>query len=84
MQTASFVGFFRTILIIILIYYVFKFLARLFMPILLRKMVQKAEQSFKQQTNQQQQEPASTSTSKFENPKTKKEVGEYIDYEEVD
>jgi flagellar biosynthesis/type III secretory pathway M-ring protein FliF/YscJ len=83
MQTASFVGFFRTLLIIVLIYYVIKFLARLFMPILLRKMVQKAEQNFKQHTNQQQ-EPSSTSKSKFENPKPKKEVGEYIDYEEVD
>lgn len=83
MQTASFVGFFRTLLIIVLIYYVIKFLARLFMPILLRKMVQKAEQNFKQHTNQQQ-EPSTASKSKFENPKTKKQVGEYIDYEEVD
>ena len=83
MQTASFVGFFRTLLIIVLIYYVIKFLARLLMPLLLRKMVQKAEQNFKQHTNQQQ-EPSSTSKTNFENPKPKKEVGEYIDYEEVD
>lgn len=83
MQTASFVGFFRTLLIIVLIYYAIKFLARLLMPFLLRKMVQKAEQNFRQYTNQQQ-EPTNTSKAKFENPKSKKEVGEYIDYEEVD
>jgi hypothetical protein len=54
------------------------------MPILLRKMVRKAEENFKQHTNQQQQEPTNTSKTKFENPKSKKELGEYIDYEEVD
>jgi flagellar biosynthesis/type III secretory pathway M-ring protein FliF/YscJ len=84
MQTASFVGFLRTILIIIFVYYVLKFLVRLLMPILLRKMVRKAEENFKQHTNQQQQEPTNTSKTKFENPKSKKELGEYIDYEEVD
>lgn len=86
MQTASVPGFIRTILIIVGIYYAFKILARLLMPILLRKMVQKAEQNFKQQMNYPNQnttQSQNTATS-FEKPKSKKQVGEYIDYEEVD
>lgn len=86
MQTASVPGFIRTILIIVGIYYAFKILARLLMPFLLRKMVQKAEQNFKQQMNNPNQnttQSQNTATS-FEKPKSKKQVGEYIDYEEVD
>lgn len=86
MQTASVPGFIRTILIIVGIYYAFKILARLLMPFLLRKMVQKAEQNFKQQMNNPNQNTSqsqNTATS-FEKPKPKKQVGEYIDYEEVD
>ncbi len=86
MQTASVPGFIRTILIIVGIYYAFKILARLFMPVLLRKMVQKAEQNFKQQADyqQQNQRQSHTASSAFEKPKSKKQVGEYIDYEEVE
>jgi hypothetical protein len=88
MQTASVPGFVRTILIIVGVYYAFKILARILTPILLRKMVQKAEQNFKQHTNYQNQEGNHSTTqntsSTFEKPKAKKQVGEYIDYEEVD
>ncbi|MBC8882459.1 DUF4834 family protein [Flavobacterium piscinae] len=88
MQTASVPGFVRTILIIVGVYYAFKILARILMPILLRKMVQKAEQNFKQHTNYQNQadnhSTTQNSSSTFEKPKAKKQVGEYIDYEEVD
>jgi hypothetical protein len=86
MQTASVPGFVRTILIIIGIYYAFKILARFLMPILLRKMVQKAEQNFKQQTNYQNQRNNQTQSNSttFDKPKPKKQVGEYIDYEEVE
>lgn len=86
MQTASVPGFIRTILIIVGIYYAFKILARLLMPFLLRKMVQKAEQNFKQQMNNPNQNTTQSQNTAtlFEKPKSKKQVGEYIDYEEVD
>lgn len=87
MQEASVVGFLRTILIIIGIYYAIKFLARLFMPFLMRKMIQKAEKNFQEQqqfyTNQQQQKSDSNSKTKKQAPATKK-VGEYIDFEEIE
>ncbi|MEZ4837712.1 DUF4834 family protein [Flavobacterium sp.] len=87
MQTASVPGFVRTILIIVGIYYAFKIVARFLMPIVLRKMVQKAEQQFNQSTHHTQssnQQKTQSTSSKFEKPKAKKQVGEYIDYEEVD
>lgn len=86
MQTASVPGFIRTILVIVGIYYAFKILVRFFMPFLLRKIVQKAEKNFNQQKNNPNQNTAQSqnTTTSFEKPKVKKQVGEYIDYEEVD
>ena len=84
METASFSGLIKTIFWLVVIYYAFKFLARLLMPILMRKMMQKAEenfQTFQNQTQQRTSEPTNKNT--FDNPKVKKQVGEYIDYEEI-
>lgn len=84
MQTASIPGFIRTILIIIGIYYAFKIISRILMPILLRKMVQKAEKTFQQQMEfQQQQQQAANQAPPKAKMTEKKNVGEYIDYEEV-
>ncbi len=86
MQTASVPGFLRTILLLVGIYYAFKILARIFMPFLLRKMVQKAEQNFKQQAeNFQNQASANTTapSSKKATPTTTKKIGEYVDFEEI-
>jgi len=86
MQTASVPGFIRTILIIVGIYYAFKILARIFMPFLLRKMVQKAEQNFKQQAGnfqQQNQQTPPNPTTNQGTPKVKKQIGEYVDFEEI-
>ena len=49
MQTASFSGFIKTLFYIIAFYYIFKFLARLFLPLLVKKVVEKAGQNFQQQ-----------------------------------
>ena len=75
-------GFVKTILWIIAIYYIFKFLARLFLPVVAKKVVEKAAQQFQQQ-QQQFQEQQQTQTSKTEKPKEKKIVGDYIDFEEI-
>ncbi|MFY7742263.1 MAG: DUF4834 domain-containing protein [Flavobacterium sp.] len=83
MQTASIPGFIRTILIIIGIYYAFKLISRILLPILLRKMVQKAEKSFQQQMEFQQQQQAANQAPPKAKMTEKKKVGEYIDYEEV-
>jgi Domain of unknown function (DUF4834) len=88
MDTASFTGFLKTIVILILIYYALKVAFRLFAPMLMQQAVKKAGQSFyeQQQQNmrqqyQQQQQPNTTTSDK---PREKKKVGEYIDFEEID
>ena len=86
MQEASIPGFVRTLLWIVAFYYIFKFLARLFFPILVKKAVEKAEEQFKQhyqnQTNSTDFNP--NANPKGDKPRETKKVGEYIDYEEIE
>jgi hypothetical protein len=87
-------GVVRTILIILLIYYGFKFLTRLIAPIILKKMVNKMGSNFQssftnfsKQAHSQKKEGDITiekSKKKDKKTKSKKDVGDYIDYEEVD
>lgn len=89
MQEASLVGLFKTIIYMIGFYYFVKILARIFMPMLVRKVVHKAQENFQkyqEQGNyyapygeQNQQQPKSTK----DYTKPTKQVGEYVDYEEV-
>tara|TARA_R110000868_G_scaffold49204_3_gene158782 strand:- start:37 stop:318 length:282 start_codon:yes stop_codon:yes gene_type:complete len=93
MQTASFTGFIRTLFYILAFYYIFKFLAKLFLPLLVKKVVEKAGQNFQQQ-QQRSQGPAWNQTQANDeviydtkndkNPRETKKVGEYVDYEEID
>ena len=88
LQEASFVGFVRTILIIMLIWYGIKILSRLFAPYLMRFVAKKAEQRFGQQQNKQQPKQKEGETTIDKSPKqtktSNKNVGEYVDYEEID
>ncbi|MBO3117551.1 DUF4834 family protein [Winogradskyella sp. DF17] len=92
---ASAMGFLRTILILLLIYFGVKILSRLFAPLILRFVAKKAEQKFGQQfggfqnqkqSNQKRAKEGETVIDKMpENHKSSNDdVGEYIDYEEVD
>jgi hypothetical protein len=91
MEMASFSGILKTIFYILAFYYIFKFLARLFLPIMVKKVVEKAGENFQRQyksnhnsnANQPQDEFV-RSTSKSNKPRETKKVGEYIDYEELD
>lgn len=73
-------------------YYVIKFLARLFLPILVKKVVEKAGQNFQQHYqsgSSNHQKNSNTDeiihdTSKSAKPRETKKVGEYVDYEEID
>ena len=91
METASFSGVLKAIFYFIVFYYAFKFLARLFLPVLVKKAVEKAGQNF-QQYNQSQSYNQTASpkdeivydTTKSTKPRETKKVGEYVDYEEID
>ena len=82
MQEAAFSNLIEDIFIIILIYYAIKFIAQLFLPVLAKKVVEKASQQFQQQQyqNTNQQQPQNNNDKPYET----KNVGEYIDYEEVE
>jgi hypothetical protein len=93
MQEASFSGFIRTLFYIMAFYYIFKFLAKLFLPVLVKKVVEKAGENFqKQQQNAQGNSWQKTAnndeiiykTDTSKNPRETKKVGEYVDYEEID
>ncbi|SHM53656.1 DUF4834 family protein [Flavobacterium xinjiangense] len=93
MQTASFTGFIETIFYMIAFYYIFKFLAKLFLPLLVKKVVQKAGENFQKQQQYSQDNSWNKTQSKNEviydtanskNPRETKKVGDYVDYEEID
>ena len=86
-------GLLRTILIILLIYYGLKILSRLFAPYLVRYMSKKMQDRFGEQFKQHQQNTQQPRQKEGETvidkvPPTdktsNKNVGEYIDYEEID
>ncbi len=91
-QYASIPGLLRTFLIILLVYFGFKILARLFAPFLMRFVAKKASQKFEQQfgQHQKQQEPKRQEgevvidKAPKQNKSSNKDVGEYVDYEEID
>ena len=93
MQEASFSGFIKALFYILAFYYIFKFLARLFLPVLVKKVVKKAGENFqKQQQNAQgnswQKTPNNDEviidTANAKKPRETKKVGDYVDYEEID
>ncbi|TPV32431.1 DUF4834 family protein [Paucihalobacter ruber] len=92
MQEASFTGLLKTILIIILVYYTLKLLARIFAPFLFKYAAKKFEQKFgnvynhTSQGSDKNQKEGETVIDSIPNQhqKSNKNVGEYIDFEEID
>ncbi|TMM31981.1 DUF4834 family protein [Polaribacter aestuariivivens] len=85
-------GLLRTLFILLAVYYGLKFLARLFAPFLIKKaaetMQKKAEQQFGGQQRQQSSTVREGETIIDKKPgsqqESKKTVGEYVDFEEID
>lgn len=87
-------AFLKTILIILLVYYLFKILIKLFAPKILNYAGKKAEQHIREKfqgfnTQQQSQSNKEQGDVIIDNNTTKKsnsskKVGEYIDFEEID
>jgi len=89
MQLASVQGVFKIILIIALVYYGLKVITRLFGPLLLKYVTKKAGEKFQEQFNSYQQSQQSDEGEVVIEKKSKKNssnnnVGEYIDFEEID
>ena len=87
-------AFLKTVLIIIMVYYLFKILARLFAPKIINYAAKKTEAHFKEQFGQFNQQPRSQGEERvgdviIEKKPTKKGTdsekhGDYIDFEEID
>ncbi|UKM63919.1 DUF4834 family protein [Flavobacteriaceae bacterium GSB9] len=87
-------GLLRTILIIALVYYGLKILSRIFAPYLVKYAAKKAEQrfggqfgDFQSRKNQKQPPKKEGEVTIDKIPQTKtsnKNVGDYVDYEEID
>lgn len=78
------VGFFRTILILLAVYYLYKFFTKFLFPLLLKRYVNKVTGN--RQQNSQFERRNGDVTIKYNNKKDKKvdkDKGEYVDYEEV-
>lgn len=82
MTQASVVGVFRTILIILLVYYVIKWLTRLFFPLLMKKYFGSQN---KNQQSKARPEGDVTIIKRGDKPKgDDNKLGDYVDFEEVD
>lgn len=92
-QEAGFITFLRTIAIILLVIYAMKFIAKYLLPIVLKKAVNKAQERAQQRnsgfSNREQQDVKVGETVIDKKPQSNrnsqsKDVGDYVDYEEVD
>ncbi|QOD60576.1 DUF4834 family protein [Polaribacter haliotis] len=83
-------GLLKTLLIILAFYYGFKFLARLFAPVLIKKaaetMQKKAEEQFRTKQQKEVVREGETIIDKkpIKNQQSKDSVGEYVDFEEIE
>ena len=82
-------GLFKTILILLLVYYAFKFLMKLFGPYLLKKAVDRVQNKAQEKYGQHRENPVlegKTVIDKKPNnkPESNNSVGEYVDFEEID
>jgi len=85
-------GLLRTLLILAIIYYGFKVLARYIFPIFLKRFVKKAQDNFERQQGYVDPDEAkkregevnikSNTQSQSTNESTKDELGDYVDFEE--
>ncbi|WP_310559034.1 DUF4834 family protein [Flavobacterium sp.] len=93
MQTAGLSTIVETILVIYFLYYAFKFLARLFLPFVVKKVVEKAGENFQKQQQYaqgnswqktQSNDEVIIDTANAKKPRETKKVGEYVDYEDIE
>ena len=85
-QTASILGLAKTILILLLAYSIYKYVMRILFPWIIRSVARKMAQKFNQPPpNYNSQNEGDISIDKTEiKQRPKQDVGEYVDYEELD
>lgn len=91
LKTLAVLNLLRTLAIIIIVYYVLRWLARIFAPVLMKRMVSKMQEKAQQQYNHQRQNTTQAREGETvidKRPSSTKQsndsVGEYVDFEEID
>ncbi len=84
MQMAGLNTLLESLLILMAIYYAVKFLARLFLPTLAKKAMEKAAEHFQKQQQDQNAASSNKDNLKSDKPHETKKVGDYVDFEEID
>lgn len=88
MQEASLAGLIKTILIMIVVYYIFKFIFKYVLPILLVRYVEKRVSQMNPHNQNHQKSSVKEGTTIIDKkPQTNQPnhtYGEYVDYEEVE
>ncbi|MDD2306388.1 MAG: DUF4834 family protein [Prolixibacteraceae bacterium] len=80
-------NFLRTVGIIVVLYYVLKFVGRLLFPIVVKKAVNNMQERQTQYQRQQQYKPEGEITiekDRKDQPRTRNTEGEYVDFEEIE
>ncbi|RCS28154.1 DUF4834 family protein [Polaribacter sp. WD7] len=84
-------GLLKTIFFLLLFYYAFKFLAKLFAPFLMKKAAETIQKKAQQQYGGQQQQKSTVREGETiidkkprNQQQSKDSVGEYVDFEEID
>ena len=82
-------GLLRTLAILVIIYYIFKFFSRYIAPIFLKKMMSNVERKMRDQQNQQNQPEGEVGETVIDvKPRSEKQINknsaEYVDFEEVE
>ena len=85
-QTASLIGLIKTLLILLLIYTLFKYIIRLFTPFIISSLVRNISRKFDQnQSDSIQYDEGEVSIDKsITKNKSNNDLGDYVDYEEID
>lgn len=82
-------GLLKTIAILVIIYYAFRFFSRYIAPIFLKKVIDNVEKKYKeQQQNKYEEEMGKVGETVIakkpvEPKESNKDVGDYVDYEEI-
>ena len=82
-------NFLRTLLIILLIYYITKFVVRLFGPFLLKKVIDKAQKKAQRRYGNGEETTVEEGKTVIDRKatnvkKSNNDVGEYVDFEEIE
>ena len=74
----------KGILLILIIFYSIRFISRLLMPLLFRRMVKKAHNNMRPSEPKRREGEVSIDKTSLKNKQSNSSVGEYVDFEEID